>query len=50
MYNLTKRSALYTTVGHVSNQRYAAIAVDAADTVGAGISQSGIMVCARHFF
>lgn len=50
MYNLSKRTALYTTVGHVSNSGTAALAVDAAGTVGAGMSQSGVMVGMRHFF
>ena len=49
-YNLSKRTALYTTVGHVSNGGTAAIAVDAAGSVGAGMSQSGIMAGMRHFF
>lgn len=50
MYNLSKRTALYATVGHVNNSGTAAIAVDAAGSVGAGMSQSGIMTGVRHFF
>lgn len=50
MYNLSKRTALYATVGHINNSGTAAIAVDAAGSVGAGMSQSGIMTGVRHFF
>ena len=50
MYNLSKRTALYTSVGHVSNGGTAAIAVDGGGTVGAGMSQTGVMFGVRHFF
>ncbi len=49
-YKLSKRTALYTSVGHVSNSGTAAVAVDAAGSIGAGMSQTGIMAGVRHFF
>lgn len=50
MYNLSKRTAVYTSVGHISNGGTAAVAVDAGGSVGVGMSQTGIMVGVRHFF
>jgi predicted porin len=50
MYNLSRRTAVYATVGHVRNRGTAAVAVDAGGTIGAGMSQSGIMTGVRHFF
>ena len=50
MYNLSRRTAVYATVGHVSNRGTATVAVDAGGTIGAGMSQSGIMTGVRHFF
>lgn len=49
-YNLSKRTAVYTSVGHMNNGGTAAYAVDGGGTVGAGMSQNGIMAGVRHFF
>lgn len=49
-YNLSKRTALYTSVGNIRNAGVAAIAVDAGGTVGAGMNQTGIMTGIRHSF
>lgn len=50
MYHLSKRSAVYVSVGHMNNSGTAAFAVDGGGTVGAGLSQNGIMAGVRHFF
>lgn len=49
-YNFSKRTAVYTSVGHITNDGTAAIPVDAGGSVGAGMSQTGIMVGIRHVF
>ena len=49
-YSLSKRTAVYATVGHISNDGTAAISVSAGGSVGAGMSQSGVMAGVRHFF
>jgi len=52
-YNLSKRTALYATVGHISNKGTLAVSVSGG-AVGsnpvAGASQSGAMVGMRHSF
>jgi predicted porin len=47
---LSKRSALYVSLGHVRNDGAAAIAVSAGSSVGVGMNQSGIMTGMRHTF
>jgi len=49
-YNLSKRSALYTSLGKIRNAGLAAVAVDAGGTVGVGMSQTGFMTGIRHSF
>lgn len=49
-YSLSKRTAVYTTAGHISNGGTAAISVSAAGSVGAGMNQNGVMAGVRHFF
>ncbi|HJV81570.1 porin [Noviherbaspirillum sp.] len=49
-YNLSKRTAVYTSFGHINNDGAAAIAVSAGSSVAAGVDQSGMMVGVRHFF
>ncbi|WP_050461424.1 porin [Herbaspirillum autotrophicum] len=49
-YNLSRRTALYTSVGYIKNGGNAAIAVDAGGTVGVGMNQLGIMTGVRHTF
>lgn len=49
-YNLSKRTAVYVSIGHIRNDGAAAIAVSAGDTVGVGMSQSGVMTGMRHTF
>ena len=49
-YYLSKRTAVYSSLGHMKNAGAAALALDAGGTVGAGMSQSGISAGVRHVF
>jgi predicted porin len=49
-YNLSKRTAVYSMVGHMKNAGNAALALDAGGTVGIGKNQSGVMTGLRHTF
>jgi predicted porin len=49
-YLLSKRTALYTSLGHIRNRGAAALPVDAGGTVGKGINQAGLMAGIRHTF
>jgi predicted porin len=49
-YNLSKRTALYTSLGTIRNAGSAAVALDAGGTVGAGLNQAGVMTGMRHTF
>ncbi|MFL9925364.1 porin [Herbaspirillum lusitanum] len=49
-YNLSKRTALYTSVGYMKNAGTAAIALDVGGSVGAGMNQFGVMTGVRHTF
>jgi predicted porin len=41
---------VYLSVAHVRNDGVAAISASAGSTVGAGMSQSGVMTGMRHVF
>ena len=49
-YNLSKRTALYTSLGYMQNAGTSAIALDAGGTVGSGLNQFGVMSGIRHLF
>ncbi|HEY4072823.1 MAG TPA: porin [Herbaspirillum sp.] len=49
-YYLSKRTAVYTSVGYLKNSGLAAIAIDAGGTVGSGKNQFGVMTGIRHMF
>jgi predicted porin len=49
-YNLSKRTAVYTSVGYLRNTGLAAIAIDAGGTVGVGKNQFGVMTGVKHLF
>lgn len=49
-YSLSKRTALYGSLGYIRNGGSSAIAVDAGGTVGAGKNQLGVMSGLRHTF
>jgi len=49
-YNLSKRTALYAIVGHVTNAGTDAVSAEAAGSVNAGQGQTGIMTGIRHTF
>ena len=50
LYNLTRRTALYTNVVHVANKGSSAIAVDKNPTLLAGHNSTGYEVGMRHSF
>jgi predicted porin len=49
-YSLSKRTAVYSSLGHMKNGGSAAIALDVGGTVGAGMNQSGLSAGLRHSF
>lgn len=49
-YALSKRTVVYSAVGHMHNSGTAALALDAGGTVGAGLNQSGVLAGMRHAF
>ncbi|MFJ9448779.1 porin [Herbaspirillum sp. NPDC101397] len=49
-YNLSKRTALYSSLGYIKNGGQAAIAIDAGGTVGTGKNQAGVMMGIKHMF
>lgn len=49
-YALSKRTAVYSSVGRMNNHGTAALALDAGGTVGAGMNQSGVTAGVRHAF
>ncbi|MFA9217934.1 MAG: porin [Sphingomonadaceae bacterium] len=49
-YHLSRRTALYASLGYIQNHGAAAVAVDSGGTVGKGMRQSGQMLGLRHSF
>jgi predicted porin len=49
-YYLSKRTAVYTSVGYIKNGGTSAIALDAGGTVETGANQFGVMTGIRHTF
>jgi predicted porin len=49
-YFLSKRTAVYTALGRMKNGGSAAVSLDAGGTVGAGMTQNGLMTGLRHTF
>lgn len=49
-YSLSKRIAVYSSIGHMKNSGVAAIALDAGGSVGVGVNQSGTSAGVRHIF
>lgn len=49
-YALSKRTFVYSAVGRMDNDGASAVALDAGGTVGAGLTQNGVMVGLRHHF
>jgi predicted porin len=49
-YGLSKRTAVYTSVGRMANKGASAVSLDAGGTVGAGLGQNGVMAGLRHTF
>ena len=53
VYSFSKRTAVYGQIGHISNDRRAAVSVSGGATgsnPAAGSSQDGLMVGMRHSF
>lgn len=50
VYALSKRTSVYAMLGHIENRGTAAVSVSAGGTVGAGMSQTGVMAGMRHTF
>jgi predicted porin len=50
LYNLSKRTAVYSAVARVTNKGASAIAVDKNPTLVAGKSSTGVELGLRHFF
>lgn len=49
-YNLSKRTAVYGSLGYIKNGGASSVALDAGGTVGAGKNQLGVMTGIRHTF
>ncbi|GJI93940.1 porin [Duganella caerulea] len=49
-YYLSKRTAVYGALGRMKNSGTSAVALDAGGTVGAGLTQNGVMAGLRHSF
>lgn len=49
-YMLSKRTALYTSLGYLRNHGTSAVAIDSGGTVKAGSNQTGVMTGIRHTF
>jgi predicted porin len=49
-YNLSRRTAVYASIGQMKNKGTSAVALDAGGTVGAGKTQNGLMGGLRHSF
>jgi predicted porin len=49
-YSFSKRTAVYALVGRVNNKGTAARSISSGNTVGAGMSQTGLMTGIRHTF
>ena len=50
MLDLSKRTTVYVSAGHISNRGTAAIALSAASSVAPGGSQNGVMAGIKHSF
>lgn len=49
-YGLSKRTFVYTSIGHLDNDGVSAVGIDAGGSAGPGLSQNGMMVGLRHHF
>ncbi|WP_075256586.1 porin [Herbaspirillum camelliae] len=49
-YSLSKRTAVYSSLGYIKNGGTSAVSLDAGGTVGAGKNQLGLMTGVRHTF
>lgn len=49
-YALSKRTFVYSAIGRMDNDGASTVALDAGGSVGAGLTQNGVMVGLRHHF
>ena len=49
-YALSKRTAVYTSIGRMDNDGSSTVALDVGGTAAAGVAQNGVMVGMRHSF
>ncbi|MGX4644405.1 porin [Massilia sp. SYSU DXS3249] len=49
-YPMSKRTAIYASVGRLDNDGSSAVALDLGGTAGAGLAQNGVMTGIRHAF
>lgn len=49
-YALSKRTAVYTSIGRIDNDGSSAVALDVGGTAGVGMAQNGVMAGVRHIF
>jgi predicted porin len=49
-YAMSKRTFVYSAIGRMDNDGTSAVALDAGGTVGAGLTQNGVMLGLRHHF
>lgn len=49
-YALSKRTAVYASIGRKDNDGSSAVALDVGGTVGVGLAQNGVMLGVRHIF
>jgi predicted porin len=50
MYNFSKRTTVYVAAGHIVNDGSAAVALSSGGSVGAGLSQTGVITGIKHAF
>lgn len=50
IYDLSKRTSVYLAAGHINNKGASAVTLTAGGSVGAGLSQTGIITGVKHSF
>ena len=50
VHDLSKRTAIYVAAGRVDNGGAAAVALSAGGSVGAGLTQTGVITGIKHAF
>jgi predicted porin len=50
MFDLSKRTTVYAAAGHISNSGSSAVSLSSGGSVGAGLSQNGVIAGIKHSF